>query len=106
MDDYSETPYRLVTWDQMKAPIAEFLGEEPSATARRPKAALEPGLTAFAFVDEGKLEGWAKKKGASLGKPLVLELEMGMGGGVRGYHANAVQTFKVTLGADGRGAAA
>lgn len=103
LDAHTETPYRLVTWDQMKAPIADFLGEEPSATARRPRAALEPGLTAFSFDDGGKLEGWAKKKGATVGKPLVVELEMSMGGGVRAYHASAVETFKVTIGADGRG---
>ena len=103
MDEYSETPYRLVTYEQMTAPITEFLGEPPSVTARRPTAPLESGASAFAFSDEGKLEGWAAKKGQTLGLPLVVELEVGMGGGVRGYHATAVDTRRLSIGADGRG---
>lgn len=103
MDAYTETPYRLATWDQVVAPIQDFTGEAPAATARRPLGPLEPGLTAFAFDDSGKLEAWARKQGTSLGKPLVVELELGLGGGVRGYHASAVETFKVKVGPDGRG---
>lgn len=102
-DSYSETPYRLVTWDQMKAPIADYLQGEPAATARRPQQPLPSGVTQFATSDEAALTQWAEKKGTTIGKPLVLELEMGMGGGVRGMHASAVDTHRVTLGANGRG---
>ena len=103
IDDYSETPYRLVTYDQMKAPIADYLGAEPSVTARRPDRAMASGVTAFGTPDEANLTQWAQKKGTSIGKPLVIELEMGMGGGVRGMHVSALDTHKVTIGANGRG---
>ncbi|MEW5740109.1 MAG: hypothetical protein AB1938_14355 [Myxococcota bacterium] len=103
MDEYSETPYRLVTYEQVKAPIVEAMGEDVAPTALRPKVALEAGTTAFAFSDDGKLEGWAAKKGVTLGRPLVVELEMGMGGGVRGFHASAVDTRQLRIGSDGRG---
>lgn len=102
-DTYSETPYRLVTFDQVKAPIADFLQGEPSVTARHPTQPLPSGVTQFATSDEAALTKWAEKKGTALGKPLVLELEMGMGGGVRGMHASVLDTHKVTLGANGRG---
>lgn len=103
IDDYTETPYRLVTYEQVKAPLVEAMGEDVAATALRPKTALEAGTTAFAFSDEGKLEGWAAKKGTPLGRPLVLELELGMGGAVRGIHASAVDTHPLRIGPDGRG---
>ena len=102
-DSYSETPYRLVTYDQMKAPIVDFLAAEPSVTARRPEKPLESGITAFGTLDEANLTKWAQKKGTTLGKPLVMELEMGMGGGVRGMHVSVLDTHKVTIGANGRG---
>ncbi len=93
MDDYTETPYRLVTYEQMTAPIADFLGgKAPRAAGLRPVALLEPGEKAFAFEDE-KLEQWVKKQGTTLGRPLVIELEIGMGGGTRGIHATAVDSL-------------
>jgi len=93
MDDYAETPYRLVTYEQLTAPIKDFLGgSEPRAAALRPAGPLEPGEKAFAFEDE-KLEKWVKKKGTTLGRPLVVELEVGMGGATRGIHATAVDAL-------------
>ena len=102
-DSYSETPYRLVTYDQMKAPIVEYLGAEPAASGKRPAQPLDTGMAAFSTPDEANIEKWAKKHGTTIGKPLVIELEIGMGGGTRGMHVSAVDTHKVKIGADGRG---
>jgi hypothetical protein len=104
-DQYDESPYRLVTLDQAIAPIAEFLGEPPTVLGLRPKVALPPGTETFAAGDDAqKLEAWAAKKGQTVGKPLVREFEVGMGGGIRGMHLNAVETRRIEIGADGRGA--
>jgi hypothetical protein len=103
-DKYDESPYRLVTYDQVVAPIAEFLGGAPSAEALRPRGALPPGTETFGTSgDAEKFEAWAAKKGLSVGKQLVREMEVGMGGGIRGLHFNAVETRRVEIGADGRG---
>ncbi len=103
-DQYEESPYRLVTYDQAVAPIAEFLDGSPSAEALRPKTTLPPGTEAFGTGEDAKkLEAWAAKKGLSVGKQLVREMEVGMGGGIRGLHFNAVETRRVEIGADGRG---
>lgn len=104
-DEYSETPYRLVTLDQVTAPIADFLSEQPSMTARRPKANLPPPAEAFSAGsdDVGKLEQLLNKRGETVGRPLVTELIMGMGGGVRGMAFNAVLTKKLETDASGRG---
>lgn len=103
-DQYDESPYRLVTYDQAVAPIAEFLGGPPSAEALRPRGALPPGTEAFSTGEDAqKFEAWAATKGLSVGKQLVREMEVGMGGGIRGLHFNAVETRRVEIGADGRG---
>lgn len=103
-DQYDESPYRLVTLDQAIAPIQEFLGEAPTLTALRPKQQLVPGTEAFTTGEDAqKLEAWAAKKGQTIGKQLVREFEVGMGGGIRGLHFNAVETRRVEIGADGRG---
>lgn len=103
-DAYDESPYRLVTLEQVIAPISEFLGEQPTVVGLRPKVALPSGLEAFGTgEDTQKLEAWAAKKGQTIGKPLVREFEVGMGGGIRGMHFNAVETKRVEIGADGRG---
>ncbi len=103
-DQYTESPYRLVTYDQVVAPIAEFAGGAPAAEALRPRGALPPGPEAFAPADDAKkLEAWAARKGMTVGKQLVREMEMGMGGGVLGLALNAVETRRVEIGADGRG---
>jgi hypothetical protein len=103
-DKYEESPYRLVTYDQVVTPIKEFMGEAPTAIAMRPTKPLPPGIEAFgAPEDASKLEAWAAQNGKSMGKPLVRELEVGMGGGIRGTHLNAVDTKRVEIGPDGRG---
>ncbi len=102
-DKYDESPYRLVSYDQMLTPIQEYLGEAPSAVAYHPQATLPSGIETFASTDAAQLEAWATKKGLSIGKPLVTELEVGIGGGVRGSHFNGVETMRVEIGADGRG---
>ncbi len=103
-DAYDESPYRLVTLDQAIAPIADFIGEQPTLVGLRPRAPLPPGTQAFSTGEDAqKLEAWAAKKGQTIGKPLVREFEVGMGGGIRGLHFNAVETRRVELGADGRG---
>ncbi|MDP3504720.1 MAG: hypothetical protein Q8S33_30560 [Myxococcales bacterium] len=103
-DEYDESPYRLVTLDQAIAPIADYLGEPPTLVGLRPNAPLPPGIEAFSTGDDAKnLEAWAAKKGQTIGKPLVREFEVGMGGGIRGLHFNAVETRRVEIGADGRG---
>jgi hypothetical protein len=105
-DKYAESPYRLVTLEQVTAPTADFLSEQPSMTARRPNAALPPPAEAFASSSEdtGKLEALLNKRGESIGRPLTTELIMGMGGGVRGMAFNAVVTRRVELDSSGRGA--
>jgi hypothetical protein len=105
-DQYSETPYRLVTLDQVTAPIAEFLSEQPSVTARRPKAALAPPSEAFGSASDetGKLEALLNKRGETIGKQLTTELIVGMGGGIRGMAFNAIVTKRVEIDATGRGA--
>jgi hypothetical protein len=104
-DQYDESPYRLVTYDQVVAPIADYLGGPPSAEALRPKETLPPGTETFGTGEDAqKFEAWAAKKGLSVGKQLVREMEVGMGGGIRGLHFNAVETRRVEIGADGRGA--
>lgn len=102
-DKYDESPYRLATYDQVLAPIQEFLGEAPTASALRPTGTLSSGIETFGSTDSAKLEAWAAKKGLTVGKPLVTELEVGFGGGIRGSHFNGVETMRVELGADGRG---
>lgn len=103
-DTYDESPYRLVNYQQALAPIAEFLGETPTAVALRPKVPLAAGTQTFTAAEDGtRVEAWAAKKGQPLGKPLVREFEVGLGGGIRGVHLNAVETMRVEIGADGRG---
>ncbi|MBL8921450.1 MAG: hypothetical protein JNJ54_21500 [Myxococcaceae bacterium] len=103
-DAYEESPYRLVTLEQALAPITDYAGEPPSIVGLRPKGVLPPGIEAFSTGDDAqKLEAWAAKKGQTIGKPLVREFEVGMGGGIRGLHFNAVETARVDIGADGRG---
>lgn len=104
-DDYAETPYRLVTLEQVTAPIADFLSEQPSMTARRPKANLPPPAEAFSAAsdDVGKLEQLLNGRGETIGRQLTTELIMGMGGGVRGMAFNAVLTKKLETDANGRG---
>lgn len=104
-DEYAESPYRLVTMDQVLAPIEDFLSEKPSMTARRPKAALAAPAEAFAAGsdDVAKLEKILNKRGETVGRPLTIELIMGVGGGVRGMAFNAVVTKRVETDADGRG---
>jgi len=103
-DEYDESPYRLVTLDQAIAPIAEFMDGKPTLTALRPKVTLPPGTEIFSTGEDAqKLEAWAAKKGQTVGKPLVREFEVGMGGGIRGTHFNAVETKRVEIGPDGRG---
>lgn len=105
-DQYAETPYRLVTLDQVTAPIADFLSEQPSMTARRPNAPLAAPAEAFGAGadDTGKLETLLNKRGETIGRPLTTELIMGMGGGVRGMAFNAVVTKRVEVDSSGRGA--
>lgn len=103
-EEYSETPYRLVTYEQAVAPIKDFLGgTEPASVARRPKGQVESALTIFGSGDEAKLTQWAKKQGTTLGRPLLQEIEVGMGGAVRGIHASAMDPKRVRIGNDGRG---
>jgi hypothetical protein len=104
-DEYGESPYRLVTLDQVLAPIKDFLSEEPSLTARRPKAALPAPAEAFSAAsdDVAKLEKLLNKRGETVGRPLTIELIMGMGGGVRGMAFNAVVTKRVETDASGLG---
>ena len=68
-----------------------------------PQATLPSGIETFASGDAAQLEAWASKKGLNIGKPLVTELEVGIGGGIRGSHFNGVETMRVEIGADGRG---
>lgn len=103
-DKYDESPYRLVTLQQAMAPIEEFLDGKPTLVALRPKAPVAPGTEVFGVGEDAqRLEAWAAKKGQTVGKPLVREYEVGMGGSIRGMHLNAVETARVELGADGRG---
>jgi hypothetical protein len=106
-DEYGESPYRLVTLEQVTAPIANFLGEGEgmSMTARHPKAALAATAEVYAssVEDVSQLEKLLNKRGETVGKLLTTELEMGMGGGVRGMAFNAVVTKKVEVDAEGRG---
>ncbi|MER2559498.1 MAG: hypothetical protein ABTQ32_02195 [Myxococcaceae bacterium] len=103
-DQYDESPYRLVTLEQATAPIQEYLGEAPTLTALRPKQQLAPGTEAFTTGEDAQnLEAWAAKKGQTIGKQLVREFEVSMGGGIRGLHFNAVETRRIEIGTDGRG---
>lgn len=103
-DEYDESPYRLVTLDQAIAPIQEYAGEAPVVSALRPKQPLPSGLEAFTTGEDAQnFEAWAGKKGQAVGKPLVREFEVSLGGGIRGLHFNAAEVRRVELGADGRG---
>ncbi len=102
IDDYGETPYRLVTLEQVKAPITEFNGSEPVMNTLRPKANLAPPAQAFA-ADAAALETLLQKRGETVGKPLVQEFYMGLGGGVKGMAFNAVVTKRLETDAQGRG---
>ncbi|MBI5543005.1 MAG: hypothetical protein HY901_03905 [Deltaproteobacteria bacterium] len=102
-DGYSETPYRLVTLEQMKAPLGEYANGELSLSIMRPAKPLEPVQLAFQSGEEAGIAAWANKQGTSIGKPLVLELELGSGGGIRGVHASATELKNVTIDAQGRG---
>lgn len=102
IDEYGETPYRLVTLEQVKAPIAEFLESEPVMNSLRPKETLAPPAQAFA-ADVSSLETLLQKRGETIGRPLVQELYMGLGGGVKGMAFNAVVTKRLETDAQGRG---
>lgn len=104
-DTFEESPYRLVTFEQVVAPIHDFIGEPPSPTALRPRGPLEPGVQLFAAgtdEDVQRLKAWATKKGQPVTKPLVRELEVGFGGGIRGLHLNAVEQVRMSSTPDGR----
>lgn len=104
VDDGSETPWRLVTLEQSIAPIKDFLGDDPTVESYRPAAPLKSAAENFSAGEDGqRLEAWANTRGTPLGKPLVQELEVGLGGGIRGVHLSAVEVRRVEVGADGRG---
>lgn len=104
-DDYRETPYRLVTLEQALAPIKHYVGDEPLVlTSLRPKGPLASPAQTFAATDgPNELEALLQKRGETTGKPLVLELYLGMGGGVKGMSLNAVLTKRLEVDAQGRG---
>lgn len=102
--DTSETPYRLVTLEQMTGSVQGAVGREPlSLHARRPKAPLAPLAQQFASPDAPTLEAALAKQGKTVGKPLVMEYVMGAGGGIQGAALSAVLPKQVGVGADGRG---
>ncbi len=104
VDAHGETAYRLVTFDQVTAPITDYLGSPPAVTALRPKENLAPPAQAFTAGDQGaELESLLRQRGETLGKPVVLELILGMGGSVRGVLFNAVLTRPVSTDAQGLG---
>ena len=74
-------------------------------TARRPKASLAPTAQVYAAATEdvAALEKVLNKRGETVGRPLTIELIIGLGGGVRGMAFNAVVTRRLELDAEGRG---
>jgi hypothetical protein len=102
--DTSETPYRLVTLEQLTASVQATVGREPlSLHARRPSAPLAPLAQQFASPDAPALEAALAKQGKTVGKPLVMEYVMGTGGGIQGGALSVVLPKQVSVGADGRG---
>ncbi len=101
---YGESPYRLVTLDQITAALTEAKGDASfSIHQRRPAKPLAPLAQEFASGDAAAIEALLAKKGQTLGKQLVSEFVMGMGGTIRGVAVNAVLTQQLSVGADGRG---
>ncbi len=87
----------------MAAPISAAVEGKYRMVVLRPQQPLEEPAKAFASSLKEPLEAWAKKKGRALGVELVMELEQGMGGGVRAAHAAALVRVPLQTSADGLG---
>lgn len=103
-DQSGESPYRLVAWEQLVAPVEDLSGAPPTAHAFRPRVPLPSGVEAFTAEGSAQqVAEWAQRKGRPLTKPLVREYELGIGGAFRGFHLNAVETIHLAFTPEGRG---
>jgi hypothetical protein len=99
--DHEETPFRLVTLDMMKAPIAGLVDDRFTIEARRPVAPLPLAAEAFGSPLEKDVQTYAAGRGATLDTRLVLELEQGAAGNIRAEHASALVEVALRDRADG-----
>lgn len=98
----ADAPYRLSTPDMARRPVEHFLGG--SALQLKVFRALGPlpePEEAFTSEVEG-LSSWEKSHGP-LGMPLLSQLELSLGGGVRGEYLTTLVEQPVVLDASGRG---
>ncbi len=103
-DESHETPYRLVPFAHVVAPIEEASGQPPEVSAFRPTSALPPTSEAYGAPTEHQaaLESWAAKKGKTVGKRFTEEVDRGMSGNALGSAFNAVEVVPLSTGPDGR----
>lgn len=101
-----DAPYRLATAEMVMKPIEKFLEGPVEARMYRPEEMLPSPKAAFAAGNSEEIANWAKEQGRELGMPLLTQLEMGLGGGIRGEYLTSLVDVPVLLAADGRGAAA
>lgn len=98
-----DSPFRLATAASMIGPISDFSEGKFRMAVLRARRELPVPSKAFAsgFETEGaRLE---RKKRLPLGTPLLKEIEVGMGGGMRSMNLAALKEYSLEIGPDGRG---
>lgn len=96
IDDGNESAYRLATYEQVTAPIHDAMGADLIVNHLSPKANLPAPSQAFTASEYAtKLESILQKRGETTGRPLVMEVHLGIGGGTQGMTMNAVVTKRV-----------
>lgn len=102
--DDSDAPYRLATQDMVKKPIEHFLEGPVSAKVFRATAPLPKPEQAFGVELEQDVKNWETDQGRPLGMPLLTQLQLGIGGGIRGEGLTTLVDQPILLDATGRGA--
>ncbi|MFZ9888324.1 MAG: LysM peptidoglycan-binding domain-containing protein [Myxococcota bacterium] len=98
--DHEETPYRLVSLDMMKAPIAGLVSDKFTIEARRPTAPLPQAAKVFGSPFQKDVQTYASGRGATIDN-LVVEFEQGAAGNIRTEHASALIELPLRDNADG-----
>ncbi len=98
-----DAPYRLSTAEMVQRPIEAFLEGPAEVRMYRAKRALPEPEVAFGSTDLEQVKQWETAHGHVLGGPLLTQLELSIGGGIRGEYLTSLANVAVVAGADGRG---
>lgn len=98
-----DSPYRLATFEMVLKPVAHFAGHLPKVRVSRPRGLLPEPEVIFESGFRDALERNARRKGRSIGLPLVRVMSYSLGGGTNGEQLVGITRFPIELASDGRG---